>query len=413
MSKPRWTAGFKADYYSVFVEEWPPYLGIILLVFVIMALMANGLFWGIFGGLKLWGDWLNSAIGLGGMLGVPAHLESPLIHRMSLMNIMLVIGAFAAALMSRQFLINRPPRLELVTGAFGGILMGTGAALAGGCTTGGFFTPVLHSSPAGWVMALGLIIGALIGVKALFWVLENVTWGTTPPKPVVIPARVQAAYPWLGLVLMAAVLYWAAQWYVSPDAKLAARAIIVIAGFAMGFIMHRSRLCFARAFREPFVTGDASMTKAIMLGILIGVPMAALMFKAKLLDPYIAIPPVFWAGSLLGGLIFGFGMIFAGGCASGSLWRMGEGHIKLWVAALFFAWGGSVANAIFKKTGLTAAEMNLDLVEETKLGIQVYLPKALEPFGGWGAALGLAALALVIWYVLLRYNESTGRFTVV
>ncbi len=177
--------------------------------------------------------------------------------------------------------------------------------------------------------------------------------------------------------------------------------------------MHRSRLCFARAFREPFVTGEGSMTKAVMLGILIGVPMAALMFKAKLLDPYIAIPPVFWAGSLIGGLIFGFGMIFAGGCASGSLWRMGEGHLKLWVAAFFFAWAGSIAYAIFKKTGLTAAEMNLDLVEETALGIQVYLPKALESFGGWAAALGLAALVLAVWYALLRYNESTGKFTAV
>ena len=411
MSKP--AAGFKADYHSVFVEEWPPYLGVILLMFVIIALMANGLFWGIFGGLKLWGDWFNSAIGLGGVLGLPANLQSPLMHRISLMDITLVIGAFTAALMSRQFLINRPPKLELVTGALGGTLMGTGAALAGGCTTGGFFTPVIHSSPAGWAMWLGLIIGAFVGVKVLFWMLENVTWGTTPPKPVSIPAKVQAVYPWLGLLIVIGILFWASRWYASPDAKLAARAILVLAGSGIGFIMHRSRLCFARAFREPFVTGEGSMTKAVMLGILIGVPMAALMFKAKLLDPYIAIPPVFWAGSLIGGLIFGFGMIFAGGCASGSLWRMGEGHLKLWVAAFFFAWAGSIAYAIFKKTGLTAAEMNLDLVEETGLGIQVYLPKALESFGGWGAALGLAALVLAVWYALLRYNESTGKFTAV
>ncbi|MDT8281616.1 MAG: YeeE/YedE thiosulfate transporter family protein [Gammaproteobacteria bacterium] len=30
------------------------------------------------------------------------------------------------------------------------------------------------------------------------------------------------------------------------------------------------------------------------------------------------------------------GMVFAGGCASGSLWRVGEGHLKLVVAVIFF-----------------------------------------------------------------------------
>lgn len=408
VSEAKWVAGFKADYDHIFIKEWPPYVGVLLLVIAIVALMANGLFWGIFGGLKLWGDWFNRFIGLGDVLGLPEQLETPLMHRMSLMNILLVMGAFSAALMSRQFVINRPPRLEIVWGAVGGILMGTGAALAGGCTTGGFFTPVLHSSPAGWAMWLGLVLGAVAGVKLLLWTLENISWGRKAPAQIHMPSWLQTIYPFAGAAIIAAILLWATQWYGSANEKLAARAIIIVVGFAMGFIMHRSRICFARAFREPFVTGDGEMTKAIMLGILVGVPMAALLFKAKLLDPYIAIPPVFWVGSLLGGFVFGIGMIFAGGCASGSLWRMGEGHLKLWVAVFAFAWSGSIANAIFKKTGLTTAEMNLDLVEETRLGIQAYFPVAL---GGWGAALAIAAVILVIWYAAVRYNESTGRFT--
>ena len=65
MSKPNLAAGYR----RVFVEEWPPYIGAVLVVSVIAALMASGLFWGIFGGLKLWGDWFNSLIGLGGLLG--------------------------------------------------------------------------------------------------------------------------------------------------------------------------------------------------------------------------------------------------------------------------------------------------------------------------------------------------------
>jgi len=95
-----WRNGFKADYERIFVEPWSPYLGAILLVMVILGLMISGLFWGVFGGLKLWGDWFNSTIGLGEALKIKTELDSPLMHRMSLMNITLLSGAFAAALMS-------------------------------------------------------------------------------------------------------------------------------------------------------------------------------------------------------------------------------------------------------------------------------------------------------------------------
>ncbi len=176
-----WRAGFKADYESILVEPWAPHIGAILLVLIILLLMVNGLFWGVFGGLKLWGDWFNSAIGLGGLLGIKSDLDGPLMHRMSLMNITLIVGSFAAALIARQFSFFRAPKLEYIWGAAGGTLMGIGATLAGGCTTGGFYTPALHSSPAGWMMALGLIGGAIIGLKLLMWTLENISWGMQAP----------------------------------------------------------------------------------------------------------------------------------------------------------------------------------------------------------------------------------------
>ena len=197
-----WLDGLKKDYDGIFVESWSPYVGTILLVLVILALMVNGLFWGVFGGLKLWGDWLNSALGLGGLLKIKSELDSPLMHRMSLMNITLILGAFAAALMSRQFAVNRAPRLEYIWGAAGGTLMGIGATLAGGCTTGGFFTPVLHSSPAGWMMALGLIAGAAIGLRLLLWTLDHISWGNAAPQQ--SPPSLRAFHPLIGLLIATA-----------------------------------------------------------------------------------------------------------------------------------------------------------------------------------------------------------------
>ncbi|MDD5295696.1 MAG: YeeE/YedE thiosulfate transporter family protein [Rhodocyclaceae bacterium] len=404
-----WLAGFKDDYQKIFVEEWSPYVGAMLLMLVIIALMVNGLFWGVFGGVKLWGDWFNNLIGLGPLLGVPSELEVPLMHRMSLMNITLVLGSFAAALLSRQFLFNRPPKLEYIWAALGGCFMGVGASLAGGCTTGGFFNPVLHSSPAGWAMWAGLLAGAVIGLKLLLWTFDHIEWGMEAPAVMRPSAAVVGRYPWLGLAVILGVLFWASQWFGSSDEKMAARAVIVLAGFTIGFIMHRSRLCFARAFREPFMTAEGDMTKAVILALAIGIPLAGLLFQKKIIDPYVAIPPTFWLGSLLGGLIFGIGMVFAGGCASGSLWRMGEGHVKLWVAAFFFAWMGSTASAVLKHAGITSIdETNVDLFERTRVGFQAYLPAMLD---GWGWSLVIGGGLLLLWYALVRYNESTEKFT--
>ena len=403
-----WSAGFRADYQAVFVEPWSPYVGAITLVLVISALMVSGLFWGVFGGLKLWGDWFNQLLGLDALMGTRHELESPLMHRISLMDITLVLGAFAAALMSRQFIVNRPPAVEYLWGSLGGSLMGLGATLAGGCTVGGFFVPTLHASPAGMVMWLGLVIGAVVGLKALMWAMEHVRWGMRAPPVLQVPRRLLALYPWLGLAMIAAILFWAHAWYRSEDERIVSRAVIILAGFAIGFIMHRSRFCVARAIREPFMTGEADMTKAVILALALGIPLASVIFQAGLVDPYIGIPPRFWLGSLAGGVLFGIGMVFAGGCGTGSLWRMGEGHLKLWLAVFFFAWSGSTASAILNGLGWTASVINLDLIEESPIGYQTYFPDLL---GGWFGTYLAAALFLLIWYVLVRYNEATERFT--
>jgi hypothetical protein len=402
-----WRSGFKADYERIFVEPWSPYLGAILLVMVVLGLMISGLFWGVFGGLRLWGDWFNSAIGLGEALKIRPELDSPLIHRMSLMDITLLLGAFSAALMSRQFRINRPPKLEYVWGALGGTLMGIGATLAGGCTTGGFFTPALHSSPAGWMMALGLVAGAVLGLKFLLWTLEHISWGMQAPATGEPGSRER--YPLFGILIAVVIVTWSFVWSYAADAKLASRAIIVIAGFAIGFILHRSRLCFARGFREPFMTAEGDMTKALILALAIAIPLALLLFQTKVIDPYIAIPATFWAGSLLGGVIFGIGMIFAGGCASGSMWRAAEGNLKLWVALVFFAWSGSTFSGILRHWDVMMHDVNLDGLEFTKVGVQAYLPDML---GGAQWALLLGFGLLLLWYLLVRYNESTEKFTV-
>jgi len=410
-NRPAWLNGFGQDYKTIFVEPWSAYTGAVLLVIIMTLLMGSGLFWGVFGGIKLWGDYLNNAVGLGAFLGIEEQLENPLMHRISLMNITLLLGAFSAALLSRQFHINRPPALEYLWAVAGGTLMGIGATLAGGCTTGGFFVPLIFSSASGWAMWSGLLIGAAIGLKLLLWTMEHITWGCAPTA--VLPARFKKWYPWFGVLVAAFILLWAIDWWNSDEDKKTVRALLVAAGFGIGFVLHRSRFCLSRVFREPFMTAEGEMTKALILAVALGAPVGAVLISHGTIDPYLAVPARFWLGSALGGLIFGIGMVFAGGCASGSLWRIGEGHLKLVVAVIFFAWSGSTANAIIGDFGLLASDVDIDfldgIAEITGLGFQAFMPDLL---GGWEYTLLLTYGLLGIWYIFVRYNESTSKFTV-
>jgi uncharacterized protein len=111
-------------------------------------------------------------------------------------------------------------------------------------------------------------------------------------------------------------------------------------GLAFGFVLQRSRFCFASAFRDLFLLGDARMMKGVLAGLAVAtagftVLMARLLPEVGFgsLPPGATVLPL-GLHTLLGGVLFGIGMVLAGGCTSGSLYRAGEGYIGSMVALL-------------------------------------------------------------------------------
>ncbi len=109
-------------------------------------------------------------------------------------------------------------------------------------------------------------------------------------------------------------------------------------GLAFGFVLQRGRFCFASAFRDLFLLGHGRNMKGVLLGLAIAsvgfglvmsrqIPMTTL----GMLPPTANVLPT-GAHTALGGILFGIGMVLAGGCVSGSLYRMGEGYVASWVA---------------------------------------------------------------------------------
>ncbi|GIT07405.1 MAG: hypothetical protein CM1200mP30_10350 [Pseudomonadota bacterium] len=71
-------------------------------------------------------------------------------------------------------------------------------------------------------------------------------------------------------------------------------------------------LLFCKGIRDPFMTGDAEATKAVVLAVIISVIGFTILKRTDLRSWDVAVQPGFWIGSLLGGIIFGIGMSFSG-----------------------------------------------------------------------------------------------------
>lgn len=77
----------------------------------------------------------------------------------------LFIGAFAAAKVSGEFRVRVPDATTTVRSVIGGIGMGIGAALAGGCTVGNGMVQTSLFSYQGWVALAFIALGVFLGSK--------------------------------------------------------------------------------------------------------------------------------------------------------------------------------------------------------------------------------------------------------
>ncbi len=382
----------QADYRAVFMQQWPAMLGGLFIGVTNIFLFLYYQPWTTLDGALNWGDWVLHRFGI-----VRSEALSPLLRSGSVINFGLLFGALAAALLAGQFAVRIGPRRELAKGLIGGVLLGTGAALARGCNIGGFFSATSALSASGLAMAVGLLFGAYLATRYLLWESERAPAGLSHAAVVPItgggrdtPAT-RPAQPYLGAVLLLALLLWAVAY---ERTGYADRGIILLFGVLLGVISQRSRVCFVQAFREPFLTGDTRHTRAMLLALLVSA-LGFLLIKAAIFEKANEfVRPTFWLGSVTGGLLFGVGMVLAGGCGGGTIWRAGEGHAKLWLALAGYVFSASLVRDLLARTGL-----------QEKLGSAVFLPDVL----GWGAAALLLIGVIVIWYLAAAWNESTRR----
>ena len=176
--------------------------------------------------------------------------------------------------------------------------------------------------------------------------------------------------------------------------------IFAALGVAIGAALQRSRFCFNSAFRDLIQFRSGRTMKGVIVGMAVatagfGVHMRNLLPNPSLgpIAPEAHAVPLSVA-LLTGGILFGMGMVIAGGCTSGSLYRIGEGYLASWASL-----AGILCGLV-----LISHHWNWWWQRVIRSAPVVWLPRYL----GYGGAVAATLVGLALAYVLVLWIESRG-----
>ena len=386
-------------YNNLFEHSWEMWVGSIILAMLSICLFMIWSPWGSSGGLLNWGQNLFGSLGLSLEKSTPTTgLTEVTNSPYGMLSILMLMGAFASALLGKEFAVRVAPAGELFKGLFGGVLMGIGCIIGFGCTIGNFFSGWAALSAGAIIFVIGLAIGVFFAVKYLLWEMEKHPKMSSGKSATFLQAKTKGAslQPLAGIIVIIIGIMIAFTYNGETEKILIG---FVFIGLLIGVILQRSRWCIVRALREPFMTGDAEPAVAIIAGLLVGLLGFTVIKIMGIGGELTMVASNFWMPAIIGGVIFGFGMTIAGGCTVGSTWRAGEGHVKLWLSLV----------GIVIAAPLTAEYIRPAFMDMLPVGMkqQIFLPDHFTYIG----AVIIMLLILFIWYIFVKWNERTGKLS--
>ena len=350
----------------------------------------TGTFWAVTGEFTRWGGHVLQFAGVDlsnwGYFKIIGLQGTPLTRIDGVMIIGMFVGCFSAALWANNVKLRHPThRIRVFQALVGGIIAGFGARLAMGCNLAAFFTGIPQFSLHAWFFAIATAIGSLAGAKVsllpVFRIPVKLQKVSAPQPLSAHQAQAKRRFR-IGMALFLGFMVWAvAKMFDAPKLGIAA-----LFGLAFGLIIERAQVCFTSAFRDLWITGRTQMAKAIIAGMAVST-IGVYSYVQLGLDP-----KIFWAGpnAVIGGLLFGFGIVLAGGCETGWMYRAVEGQVHYWWVGLGNVIGSTLLALVWDDLA-PAIAINYD---------KINLLKTLGPQGGLLATYGMLglSLALVIWW---------------
>lgn len=119
----------------------------------------------------------------------------------------------------------------------------------------------------------------------------------------------------------------------------------LLCGALLGFVMQRGRFCLTGGFRDMYIAKDNRMFYALLIAIAVQsvgvfalISLGVINFSAGSFS---------WLATIIGSFLFGIGIIFAGGCATGTWYRAGEGLLGSWIALFGYMFMSAVMRTGF------------------------------------------------------------------
>ena len=158
----------------------------------------------------------------------------------------------------------------------------------------------------------------------------------------------------------------------------------LLVGGGYGYIAQRGAFCMNSGFRVAVTERNTTKVKAYVLAIALQMLVVPLVFALGLSSP--TYPAMFPIGAVLGGLLFGASMRWAGGCAAGVWYKIGSGSLGALTAVLGMAIG--------------AAALELGPLVGLRTAVQSAGPSVrsapLETLWAWAPIAGLL-LVVMLW----------------
>lgn len=127
-------------------------------------------------------------------------------------------------------------------------------------------------------------------------------------------------------------------------------ATAIALGLALGFVLQRGRFCLNSAFRDIIFLDNLTTFRAYLMSVVVALigsniiqdlgwlvtfnPQSGEVLQTALLRQNFM--PL---ANIIGGFLFGLGIVLAGGCASGIVYRLGEGQAAAIIAIIGFFFG--------------------------------------------------------------------------
>jgi len=148
-------------------------------------------------------------------------------------------------------------------------------------------------------------------------------------------------------------------WALALDSRFVYMLVYVWFGLAYGMLLQYGRFCMASAVRDLFAVKVPRMAVGMMIAVALYAVVAAIVTLSGFSTFH---PNAMGWHIIVGAAIFGFGIVFTGGCASGSLYKAGEGNMNSMLVILAISFSQAIVvsasgwwDALVPQSWVTAA----------------------------------------------------------